>query len=222
MINKKATIKQNSKKDHMICKIIIAFIVIASLTVFIFCKIDNVIGVEQRDVLATSSASYWGAIIGGIISGILSFFGVFYTIRYYKESDEQRQRVSVQPFLLAEFVNDEECQPVLFTYLGEKLPEKEYQTKFLIKITNIGNGYAKLRMLIRDNNKNADVFPVVLKINETIYIDVTISIFDLLHPIEFSIQFIDSMTNEYIQKYIIRSEVALRDIESEYPQLCEK
>ena len=40
-----------------------------------------------------SLASYWGGIIGGMISGTLAFIGVFYTIRYYKESDEQKEKV---------------------------------------------------------------------------------------------------------------------------------
>ena len=39
-----------------------------------------------------SLASYWGGIIGGMISGTLAFIGVFYTIRYYKESDEQKEK----------------------------------------------------------------------------------------------------------------------------------
>lgn len=42
-----------------------------------------------------SLASYWGGIIGGMISGTLAFIGVFYTIRYYKESDEQKGKASV-------------------------------------------------------------------------------------------------------------------------------
>ena len=46
-----------------------------------------------------SLASYWGGIIGGMISGTLAFIGVFYTIRYYKESDEQKEKAAIQPFL---------------------------------------------------------------------------------------------------------------------------
>ena len=46
-----------------------------------------------------SLASYWGGILGGMISGTLAFIGVFYTIRYYKESDEQKEKAAIQPFL---------------------------------------------------------------------------------------------------------------------------
>ena len=34
-----------------------------------------------------------------MISGTLAFIGVFYTIRYYKESDEQKEKAAIQPFL---------------------------------------------------------------------------------------------------------------------------
>ena len=47
-----------------------------------------------------SLASYWGGIIGGIFSGVFAFLGVFYTIKYYKETDEQKEKIGVQPFLL--------------------------------------------------------------------------------------------------------------------------
>lgn len=222
MINKKAEIKNDQKMGYTILIILVGLLIIVIPTVLIYFKIERSVGIEGEDVLATTLASYWGAIIGGILSGALSFFGVFCTIRYYKKSDEQKQRASVQPFLFAEIVDSTEFEPNLITGLGKSLPERSEQKEINIKISNIGNGFAKLQLMISGVSEEVFDFPEVLKIDETIYLKIIISIHDLLEPTDFSIQYIDSMTNKYIQKFIIRSEVALIDIESDYPQLCKR
>ena len=65
-----------------------------------------------------------GGIIGGVISGILAFLGVFYTIRYYKDSDAQKERAAVQPFLFVKVGQDNRHELSKEFGLG-KVPEDE-------------------------------------------------------------------------------------------------
>ena len=72
-----------------------------------------------------SLASYWGGIIGGMISGTLAFIGVFYTIRYYKESDEQKEKAAIQPFLNVTMASDRKA--TCGFSLGKSKEEKKKQ-----------------------------------------------------------------------------------------------
>ena len=40
--------------------------------------------------------------VGGIVSGILAYCGVVYTIQYYKVSNKRKGRLSIHPFLTSE------------------------------------------------------------------------------------------------------------------------
>ena len=100
--------KDKKKKNKIIRHIVwflIAFIAISVLlTLAVEALIrESVAKLAVNDTIDSawigSLASYWGGIIGGMISGMLAFIGVFYTIRYYKESDEQKEKAAIQPFL---------------------------------------------------------------------------------------------------------------------------
>lgn len=67
--------------------LLIAIAVVALVSISIEAAIRHCVVLGQEETWAASVASYWGGIIGGVVSGILAFLGVFYTIRYYKESD---------------------------------------------------------------------------------------------------------------------------------------
>ncbi len=74
----------------------------------------------------SSLASYWGGVIGEVISGVLALLGVFYAIKYYKESDEQKEKSLIQSFLLVTVGADKE--PPNGFELGPKTDGKNYKT----------------------------------------------------------------------------------------------
>ena len=82
---------------------LIALVLIVSVSVQLTIR-DSIASLSiDNDANATwvsSLASYWGAIIGGVISGVLSVIGVALTIRYYRSSDEVKNRLEHMPFLM--------------------------------------------------------------------------------------------------------------------------
>lgn len=92
-----------------------------------------------------SLASYWGGIIGGMISGTLAFIGVFYTIRYYKESDEQKEKAAIQPFLNVTMASDRKA--TCGFSLGKSKEEKKKQLQVNVNIKNIGKVYSEFQHL---------------------------------------------------------------------------
>jgi len=98
------------KSKQIISKIMLLAVLIILLvvtTVGILEMIKNSInGLTVTDDLnatwISSIASYWGGIIGGILSGTLTVIGVIVTIRYYRDSDAKKRRIEYMPFLVAE------------------------------------------------------------------------------------------------------------------------
>ena len=95
------------KKKKWLIPVIIGLVLIAT---FIFLAIkgedlirSNIVKLSvDNDANATwigSLASYWGGILGGIFSGAIAIFGVFYTIQFTREADRNKERQSIQPFL---------------------------------------------------------------------------------------------------------------------------
>lgn len=75
----------------VIISLLIAIAVVALASIGIEADIRHCVVPGQEETRAASVASYWGGIIGGAVSGMLAFLGVFYAIRYYKESDAQKE-----------------------------------------------------------------------------------------------------------------------------------
>ena len=86
--------KEKRKKKNalfgVLVFLIIAVVIVALASIEVEIIIRRYIILGQEETWTASVASYWGGIIGGVVSGILAFLGVFYTIRYYKESDAQK------------------------------------------------------------------------------------------------------------------------------------
>ena len=108
--------------------LICAVAVIAVTTIIIEHLLRCRVVPGQEETWAASVASYWGGIIGGVVSGVLAFLGVFYTIRYYKDSDAQKERAAVQPFLLVKVWKDNRDEIPKGFFLG-KVPEDEKKQK---------------------------------------------------------------------------------------------
>ena len=191
-----------------------------TLSMIIESLIHTYVIVGQEETWISSIASYWGGIIGGIASGVFAFLGVFYTIRYYKESDAKKERAAIQPFLLVSEEKDRRKDPHKGFYLGKSVIEKGVE--ILISIQNIGNGFANIAVIHTGFSSDGAPFNIVIPVNNFVYINFIVDKSKLEEGYPFKIQYIDSMTNEYIQEYKIMSEYGTIRIECGYPQLLQK
>lgn len=110
-----------------------------------------------------SLASYWGAIIDGIFSGIIAVFGVLYTIQFTREADRKKERQRIQPFPNIEIVgkSSEIIKKLQIADEPEYVVGKTVQELLNVQTYKMGKG------------------------------------------ITFFIWFADSMTNEYVQYYML-------------------
>lgn len=220
--------KERKKKRNALCGVVvflaIAVLVAAAASIGVEAAIRHRVVTGQEETWAASVASYWGGIIGGIVSGVLSFLGVFYTIRYYKESDAQKERAAVQPFLLVELNHDFRLEPERGFSLGGVSSDKVECKHISVAIKNIGNGFAKTLVIHTGYNLGGLAFNKVITVGDFAYTYFVANKDKLKDGLSFGLQYIDSMTNEYIQEYTITAKNGSDsvDIESGYPQLLEK
>lgn len=217
--------EKNKKRKSfffVIIFLICAVVLVAIFTIVFGCLIRRYVASGQEETWAASVASYWGGIIGGVISGILTFLGVFYTIRYYKESDAQKERASVQLFLCVRIGQDtKNCNQIGFS-LGEIPKEKDKQKHIAVTIRNIGNGFANTLVIHTGFNIGGFSFNKVIPVNDYAYTYFVCDPERIDEGLSFDIQYVDSMTNEYIQKYMLKTEYDHIVIECGYPQLLEQ
>lgn len=206
---------------------LIAFVILAIvISILVVYLIKNKVLMLSADgnyinTWAGSLASYWGAIIGGLISGLLAVLGVFYTIRYYKESDELKERAAIQPFLRVS-VGGSDCNGNVGYSVGNKAENKSDEISINIAITNIGNGFANTLIFHSGNNFGGYEFNRVIIVGEQTYTFLVVDAKKLKEGISFGIQYIDSMRNEYMQEYIVKLNHGRTVIECGYPYFLEQ
>lgn len=219
--------KKEKKKRNRIMKQIIMFlcifIVVAILLAIVFEMLirnyitDLAIADTFKSTWIGSLASYWGGIIGGIFSGVFAFLGVFYTIKYYKESDEEKGKIAIQPFLLVTVGTNKDAKKGY--EIGSKADGKK---RFNITIKNIGNGFANTLVLHTGFNIGGIAYNKVILVGESDYLFLMIEPNSLKKGVTFGIQYIDASRNEYIQEYIIAEKNGHIDIECGYPNYIEQ
>lgn len=202
--------------------LLIAIVIVALVSIKIESAIRHYVVLGQEETWAASVASYWGGIIGGVLSGILSFIGVFYTIRYYKKSDAQKERAAVQPFLMVELSQGSRNESRTGFSLGNETDDKEKEKTIYVTIKNIGHGFAKTLVIHNGSNIVGLAFNKVINVGDCAYTYFVLNKDNLKEGLSFSLQYIDSMTNEYIQEYTIKAKHGVIDIECGYPQLLEQ
>ena len=216
--------KKDKRKAHarVILFLIMAIIVVSVVTLYIESLIRVSVITGQEATWAASIASYWGGIIGGMISGVLAFLGVFYTIRYYKESDAQKERAAVQPFLMIDTCVDSRHEASIGFGVGSRTEDKEKHRHVDVIIKNIGNGFAKTLVICTDQTGiGGHEFNRVISVGECTHTFFVLNKDDENEIIPFSLQYIDSMTNEYIQNYELKVVHGRVEIECGYPQVLE-
>ena len=213
--------EQRKKRNSFLSVIlflICAVVIIAACTILIEHLIRALVVSGQEETWAASIASYWGGIIGGVVSGALAFLGVFYTIRYYKDSDAQKERAAVQPFLLVKVGQDERRELSKGFSLG-KVPEDNKKRKEVrVSIKNIGNGFATTLVIHTGVNIGGLAFNKVIPVGECAYTFFVVDSENLKDGMKFRIQYVDSMTNEYIQEYTMVADGGSIEIDCGYPE----
>ena len=213
-----------NKITNQIIAFLCIFVIIAIiLAIFFSLKLRNYVACYSIDetidsVWIGSLASYWGGIIGGVFSGAFAFLGVFYTIKYYKESDMQKERASIQPFLLVTIGAHKDI-PKGFSLGPNSGKEKNKEIKVTIK--NIGNGFANTLVVHTGFNLGGFAYNKLIQVNEAEYLFFMANSEEIQTGVSFQIQFIDSMRNEYIQEYKMIEKNGNIDIECGYPGLLE-
>lgn len=186
--------KQKKVKNKITKHIIIflcVFIVIASALSVGFAIVTRyyISSLTINDTIDStwigSLASYWGGIIGGLISGVLTFFGVFYTIRYYKESDEQKEKAAIQPYLLVTVGSNKDSKGGF--ELGPQSVKKKATKKIEVIVKNIGNGFAKTLVIHTGFNIGGMAYNKVISVGDTESLFFMVDPNDLIEGINFGI-----------------------------------
>ena len=220
--------KYKRKKRHILLTIILilsAVIIIGAGSFGIQIIIEHFV-IEDMQTWTSSLPSYWGGIIGGAISGFISFIGVFLTINYYRKSDAQKSRVEHMPFIYANFIRAEKHSIDLSKAPFIEITNRNYEVNkneimlMDVDLENIGIGFANTLVVHVGQNLGGIGYPNLFKVGEKKHLQLRFYLDDAEkhNDLMFGLQFIDCMTNEYIQMYTIHYSKKKISIESGYPQ----
>lgn len=219
--------KNDTSKITILIIVIITVGIIISLVLQFILKMLAMTSYMNGDVDSTwlsALPSYWGGIIGGIISGSLACLGVIFTIRYYKESDIKKERDAVRPFLRAGnmIVSGSGKAVVGAINLGPgKAQDRTKEVK--LTISNIGNGFAYTLRLYNDFDEEGMAFKRIYTVggSDQVRFAFDIKQFDVGVKIPISIKYLDSKGNEYMQTFEFyrrdAKSIGLR-VDTGYPQ----
>ncbi|GAU78536.1 hypothetical protein [Fusibacter sp. 3D3] len=178
---------------------------------------------ENISTWISSLSSYWGGILGGLVSGIISFFGILITIRYYRSNDVINKILENQPFLnlkVVSVLNSNDNNLLKNDYLCE-LGIGKHSVDVLIEIENIGKNFARTLVYHNGNNIGGFAFNHVInsgmKLDRTVYIKVNFNDFNEIK--NFQLQYFDCFMTEYIQNFTfnIKNQKEKLSIECDYP-----
>lgn len=222
-------LKEEKAKNKMTKNIIIVlcvFVVFALILTFGFAWLirNNLACFSANNTIDSlwigSLASYLGGTIGGILSGAFAFLGVYFTIKYYKESDEQKEKSAIQPFLQVSV--NQSIDAHKWYSLGDKSKEKEMTQEIKFNVKNIGNGYASTVVLHTGFVAGGIKYNKLIATGEIENLCFFCAPDDLENGISFGIQYIDAKRNEYVQEYEIIKKYGTIDIECGYPEFIKQ
>lgn len=201
---------------------------LAVLIIFISLGVQLILQrniVEDNTTWTSSLPSYWGGILGGVISGTISFFGVFLTIKYYRETDATKARIEHMPFIHIEMVEaNEATTPCLNKAKVIEVPNRNYEIDknkswiLDLELENIGGGFAKTIVMHIGTNFGGEAYNKLIKVGDKESMQIRVYSDDLNNSPVFSLQYIDCMTNEYIQMYEIEHNEKSIEIINGYPK----
>lgn len=174
---------------------------------------------ESVKAWISTSLSFWGSIIASLLSGTLTIIGVWWTIKYYRDSDAKKSRMECMPFLMLEAkcytdkeVDRDSVDDGVHVYeIYSKMSKDASEEKILyyrMSLRNIGRGFAYTLVIKTGYNYGGIAYRELIQVNDSGEFCLKIHTSkDIINDyICFGVQYIDCMTNEYIQKYYMKWE----------------
>lgn len=174
----------------------------------------------------SSAASYWGGIIGGALSGIISLFGTFIIINYYRKSDISNKQTANQPFINIKLVKTYTQKPTDindYIYLCD-IGEGEKTVYTHVELRNVGKSFARTVVYYNGSNFGGNEFQYVVEAGESLDEKLLIGVKYSNSDVESSlgIMFLDCFLNEYIQVFNFKVDnSASVNVMAEYPNLTQ-
>ena len=201
-------------------KYIILSIIFLVVAIFIPFLLDYL--VFGNSIPSYISNGEWAGFLGSYIGGLCTLIALVATIRYYRNADERKEKAEIQPFLHIVVDEDLNKDSKGFSLPGGTEKSKKNLKKVPVIIKNIGNGFANILVIHTRENFGGLGFRRVVAVNETEAFYFMVDTEKLDNGLYFSVQFVDSMRNEYIQEYEMKKEGSHIIIECEYPHFMEK
>ena len=175
----------------------------------------------------SSVASYWGGIIGGAVSGMISLGGTFIIINYYRKSDISNRQISNQPFLNIKLLDNYSNKPANlndFLHLCD-IGKGDRIIYTHIELKNVGKSFARTGVYYNGSNFGGNAFQYIVEAGETLEKKVLIGIKYSKQDVEASlgIMFFDCFMNEYIQVFNFKVDGNTKsvNVEADYPNLTQ-
>lgn len=154
------------KLKRNILLLIVAFIVI----VLFFVLLDLF---DIRKIIPLTTSYDWlgfmGAFLGSMIGGLITYLGVYLTLKYQENADNEKNRLSIIPILeyklsydKSDFDNSQgQLAGEVISHINIENAKcddkKSLEWHFDLKVSNIGLGHAQItnvKFIIGDNQKN--------------------------------------------------------------------
>lgn len=151
-------------------KNILFLIILCIVIVLVFVLLD-LINITQFVPLTFNYdwLGFMGALLGSMLGGLITYLGVYLTLKYQKKSDDEKNRLSIIPILeyklsydKSNFDNSEgQLAGEVISHINIENArcddKKSYEWYFDLKVSNIGLGHAQVtnvKFIIGDNEKN--------------------------------------------------------------------
>lgn len=229
--------KQKQKSQMNRLYYFLPFVIIV-ISIYLFKEFDEYIRLindyvssseNNTSIWISSLASFWGAILGGIVAGITSIVGIILTIRYYRDADSNNRMLENRPFLNIRGVN----------FFQNNIPYKirdlcqfgsgEKHIIIEIVLENIGKNFLRTLTYNDATNFGGYEFNYVIKANQVLEQNFQVVIlYDSGCEYKIVFTYMDCFMNEYAQEIIFRVNDnfnTLKDkvnIEANFPILIEK
>ncbi|MGM9958624.1 MAG: hypothetical protein ACI32B_05180 [Erysipelotrichaceae bacterium] len=160
----------------------------------------------------------WASFLGSYIGGLCTVVSVFITVKYYKDSDNRKEKAAIQPFLHVTIGENNSELKKGFSLPGTTKKKGEELKKVNILIKNIGNGFATTLVIHTGANLGGLSFRKVIPVGESVYTFLMVDTDKLEEGLHFGFNFVDAMRNEYIQEYDLKKDGSQMIIECDYPK----
>ena len=179
---------------------------------------------ENEATWVSSLSSYWGGVIGGIISGFLSLIGIIITINYYRKSDIDRKISERLPYFRLNMKCESNSGEDALFCLNR---DKKLSAFVECEMKNIGKGFAQILTYNTGSTIGGNGFNKLVEAGEVVK-KFNFSISNENAKYRIAVNFFDEFRNEYIQEFEISScestntPIPNIEIQSYYPEIIQK